>query len=137
MPVQIVEIQPADLVRYAQVPSAFWVQEILVPEPLDGGSVCLWTRDNAIMIARAWVAYEAATADIQDFNLVDPFHLAATGQVAINYNRDIEAFPLVRRILERITGQPSIYKSPTDMGVNRAGFGIVDDAACRAAARRA
>jgi uncharacterized protein (UPF0371 family) len=80
------------------------------------------------------VAYEAATAELKDVNQIDHFHLEAYGQSAVNYNRDIEAFPLVRRILERITGQPSIYKSPTDMGVNRAGFGIVDDAACRAAA---
>ena len=82
------------------------------------------------------VAYEAATAELKDVNLIDHFHLEAHGQPAVNYNRDIEAFPLVRRILERINGQPSCYQSPTDMGVNRAGFGIVDDAACRAAARQ-
>jgi uncharacterized protein (UPF0371 family) len=82
------------------------------------------------------VAYEAATAELKDVNLIDHFHLEAHGQPAVNYNRDIEAFPLLRRILERINGQPSCYKSPTDMGVNRAGFGIVDDAACRAAARQ-
>jgi uncharacterized protein (UPF0371 family) len=81
-------------------------------------------------------AYEAATAELKDVNLIDHFHLEAYGQPAVNYNRDIEAFPLLRRIIERITGQPSFYKSPTDMGVNRAGFGIVDDAACRAAARQ-
>ncbi|MDD3180828.1 MAG: DUF1846 domain-containing protein [Opitutaceae bacterium] len=80
------------------------------------------------------VAYEAATAELKDVNLIDHFHLEAYGQPAVNYNRDLEAFPLLRRIIERITGQPSFYKSPTDMGVNRAGFGIVDDAACRAAA---
>ncbi len=80
------------------------------------------------------VAYEAATAELKDVNLIDHFHLEAYGQPAVNYNRDIEAFPLLKRIIERITGQPSFYKSPTDMGVNRAGFGIVDDAACRAAA---
>jgi uncharacterized protein (UPF0371 family) len=82
------------------------------------------------------VAYEAATAELKDVNLIDHFHLEAYGQPAINYNRDIAAFPLLRRIIERITGQPSFYKSPTDMGVNRAGFGIVDDTACRAAARQ-
>jgi uncharacterized protein (UPF0371 family) len=81
-------------------------------------------------------AYEAATAELRDVNLIDHYHLEAYGQPAVNYNRDIEAFPLLRRIVERITGQPSFYKSPTDMGVNRAGFGIVDDAACRAAARQ-
>jgi len=82
------------------------------------------------------VAYEAATAELKDINLIDHFHLEAYGQSAVNYNRDIEAFPLLRRIIERISNQPSCYKSPTDMGVNRAGFGIVDDGACRAAARQ-
>jgi len=80
------------------------------------------------------IAYEAATADIKDFNLIDPFHLEAYNQRAVNYNRDVEAFPLLRRIIEKITGKPSFYMSPTDMGVNRAGYGIVDDAAVRAAA---
>jgi uncharacterized protein (UPF0371 family) len=80
------------------------------------------------------VAYEAATADLGDFNQVDPFHLEAYGQVAINYNRDVEIFPVLRRILERITGSGSLYRSPTDMGVNRAGFAIADDAAVREAA---
>ena len=80
------------------------------------------------------VAYEAATADIRDFNLIDPFHLEAHDEKAVNYNRDVDAFPLLRRIIEKITGAPSFYKSPTDMGVNRAGFGIVDDGAVQAAA---
>ena len=80
------------------------------------------------------VAYEAATADIRDFNVIDSFHLEAYDQKAVNYNRDVEAFPLLRRIIEKITGGPSFYKSPTDMGVNRAGFGIVDDGAVQAAA---
>jgi uncharacterized protein (UPF0371 family) len=82
------------------------------------------------------IAYEAATADIKDFNMVDPFHLEAYGKTAINYNRDVEVFPVLRRILERITGSDSMYKSPTDMGVNRAGFGIVDDGVVREAARQ-
>ena len=82
------------------------------------------------------VAYEAATAELRDVNLIDHFHLEAYGQPAVNYNRDIEAFPLLRRIIERITNQPSFYKSPTDMGVNRASFGIIDDEACRASARQ-
>ncbi|MEA3267217.1 MAG: DUF1846 domain-containing protein, partial [Candidatus Fermentibacteria bacterium] len=81
-------------------------------------------------------AYEAATADLQDVNLVDPFHLDAYGDVAINYNRDVEAFPVVKRILERITGDKSPYASPTDMGVNRVGFGIVDDDVVRFAAKQ-
>jgi uncharacterized protein (UPF0371 family) len=80
------------------------------------------------------VAYEAATADIRDFNVIDSFHLEAYDEKAVNYNRDVEAFPLLKRIIEKITGRPSFYKSPTDMGVNRAGFGIVDDQAVRAAA---
>jgi len=80
------------------------------------------------------VAYEAATADIKDFNLVDPWHAEAYGRIAVNYNRDVEVFPVLRRILEKITGGEALYKSPTDMGVNRAGLGIVDDAAVREAA---
>lgn len=79
------------------------------------------------------VAYEAATAELRDVNLIDHFHLEAHGERSVNYNRDLEAFPLLRRIIERITGEPSFYQSPTDMGVNRCGFGIVDDAAVREA----
>ncbi len=82
------------------------------------------------------VAYEAATADIRDFNIIDPFHLEAYGKTSVNYNRDVDAFPLVRRIMERITGGESFYKSPTDMGVNRAGFAIVDDEVTREAAKQ-
>lgn len=82
------------------------------------------------------IAYEAATADIGDINLIDHFHLAAYGQVAVNYTRDIEAFPLLVRILERITGEPCVYKSPTDMGVNCIGFGIIDDAVCQEAGKQ-
>jgi len=80
------------------------------------------------------IAYEAATADLKDINLIDHFHLEAHDVKAVNYNRDIEAFPLLRRILEKITENPLVYHSPTDMGVNRAGFGIRDDAVVRAAA---
>ena len=80
------------------------------------------------------VVYEAATADIRDFNLIDPFHLEAYGVKAVNYNRDVEIFPVVKRILERITGDESVYKSPTDMGVNRVRLGIIDDELIRAAA---
>jgi uncharacterized protein (UPF0371 family) len=82
------------------------------------------------------IAYEAATADLRDLNLVDPFHLDTYQKTAINYNRDIEAFPLVERIIEKITGAESIYKSPTDMGVNRAGFGIIDDEVVRDSAKQ-
>ncbi|TVQ19988.1 MAG: DUF1846 family protein, partial [Spirochaetaceae bacterium] len=82
------------------------------------------------------VAYEAATADIGDYNLIDHFHLEAYNDRAVNYNRDVDAFPLLKRIIERITGGESFYQSPTDMGVNRAGFGIVDDAVVREAARQ-
>ncbi len=82
------------------------------------------------------IAYEAATADLKDFNLIDPFHLEAYGKTAINYNRDVEVFPVLRRILERITGEAAIYKSPTDMGVNCAGFGIIDDEVVQSASRQ-
>jgi uncharacterized protein (UPF0371 family) len=82
------------------------------------------------------VAYEAATADIKDFNLIDPFHLEAYKEATVNYNRDVEIFPVLKRILLKITGDESIYKSPTDMGVNRAGFGIVDDEVVKKAAEQ-
>jgi uncharacterized protein (UPF0371 family) len=81
------------------------------------------------------VAYEAATADIGDFNMIDPYHLEAYGQTAINYNRDVEVFPVLQRILTRIMGS-AVYKSPTDMGVNRAGFCITDDEVVQEAARQ-
>ncbi len=82
------------------------------------------------------IAYEAATADIRDFNLIDPFHMQAYSKTAVNYNRDVEVFPVVKRILGKITGHDSFYQSPTDMGVNRAGFAIVDDEATRDASRQ-
>ena len=75
------------------------------------------------------LAYEAATADLNDVNMIDPFHLEAYGKTAVNYNRDIEIFPVVNAMFELIAGQ-SPYHSPTDMGVNMAGNCIVDDAAC-------
>jgi uncharacterized protein (UPF0371 family) len=81
-------------------------------------------------------AYEAATADLRDVNLIDPFHLEAHGVTAVNYNRDVEAFPLLKRILEKITGSKSIYRSPTDMGVNCAGFAIVEDELAAEAAKQ-
>jgi uncharacterized protein (UPF0371 family) len=80
------------------------------------------------------VAYEAATADIKDFNVIDPFHLEAYDRKAINYNRDVEIFPVLKRILEKITGGPSFYKSPTDMGVNLVGHAITDGKATEEAA---
>lgn len=80
------------------------------------------------------IAYEAATADLKDYNEVDPFHLDAYGEISINYNRDVEAFPVVKRILEKIMGDESVYMSPTDMGVNRAGFAITNDEIVKAAA---
>jgi len=82
------------------------------------------------------VAYEAATADIRDFNLFDPFHLEAYGKTSVNYNRDVEVFPVLKRILEKITGGESFYRSPTDMGVNRAGFAITDDEVTREASKQ-
>ncbi len=82
------------------------------------------------------VAYEAATADIGDFNLIDPFHVEAYSETAVNYNRDVEVFPVIKRILQRITGAEPVYQSPTDMGVNRAGFGVINDDVVREAARQ-
>ena len=75
------------------------------------------------------LAYEAATADLNDVNMIDPFHLEAYGVTTVNYNRDIEIFPVLRAIFERIYGECP-YKSPTDMGVNMAGKSIIDDAVC-------
>jgi uncharacterized protein (UPF0371 family) len=82
------------------------------------------------------IAYEAATADLLDCNMIDPFHLEAYGEATVNYNRDVESFPVLRTILERITGGRSVYRSPTDMGVNCAGLAITDDqVVCQAAAQ--
>ena len=78
------------------------------------------------------LAYEAATADLSDVNMIDPFHLEAYGVTTVNYNRDVEVFPVLRTIFESILGECP-YKSPTDMGVNMAGNCIVDDEACREA----
>lgn len=82
------------------------------------------------------IAYEAATADLNDSNHIDPFHLETYNKKAVNYNRDIEVFPVLKRILEKITGTESPYQSPTDMGVNRAGFGIVNDDTVQEAAKQ-
>lgn len=73
------------------------------------------------------IAYESATVDLKDVNMIDSFHLDAYGEKAVNYNRDIEAFPVLKRIIEKITGEESVYQSPTDMGVNRISCGIIDD----------
>lgn len=73
------------------------------------------------------IAYEAATVDLKDVNMLDNYHFEAYGEVAVNYNRDMEMFPVIRRIIEKITGKESIYNSPTDMGVNRIKSGITDD----------
>ena len=80
------------------------------------------------------LAYEAATADLNDVNMIDPYHLEAYGKLAVNYNRDVEIFPVVSAMLEQILGY-SPYKSPTDMGVNMAGFCIKDDEVCKAASK--
>ena len=76
------------------------------------------------------LAYEAATADLNDVNMIDPFHLEAYGETTVNYNRDIEIFPVLNAIFEEIYGENTYYKSPTDMGVNMAGNCIFDDEAC-------
>ena len=81
------------------------------------------------------IAYEAATADLDDVNMIDPFHLEAYGVKTVNYNRDVEIFPVLNRLFERILGS-SPYKSPTDMGVNMAGMSVCDDGACREASEQ-
>ena len=81
------------------------------------------------------LAYEAATVDLDDVNMIDPFHLEAYGETTVNYNRDIEIFPVLEAMFRKIYGHCP-YKSPTDMGVNMAGFAIVDDEACREASRQ-
>lgn len=81
------------------------------------------------------LAYEAATADLNDLNMIDPFHLEAYGVTTVNYNRDVEIFPVLKTTFEMISGE-SMYKSPTDMGVNMAGNCIVDDAVCCEASRQ-
>ena len=81
------------------------------------------------------IAYEAATADLNDVNMIDPFHLEAYGETAINYNRDIEIFPVLNALFEGIYGE-SPYKSPTDMGVNMVGFCISDDEVCAEASKQ-
>lgn len=81
------------------------------------------------------VAYEAATSDLDDVNMIDPFHLAAHGVQTVNYNRDVEVFPVLTRLFEQILGA-SPYASPTEMGVNMAGYCISDDEACRAASKQ-
>ena len=81
------------------------------------------------------IAYEAATADLEDVNMIDPFHMDAYGETAVNYNRDVEIFPVMNALFEDIYGQ-SPYKSPTDMGVNMIGYCICDDEVCRGASRQ-
>ena len=81
------------------------------------------------------LAYEAATADLSDVNMIDPFHLEAYGETVVNYNRDVEVFPVLKAMFEKISGT-SPYQSPTDMGVNMAGYCIVDDEATQAAANQ-
>ena len=81
------------------------------------------------------LAYEAATADMGDVNMIDPFHLEAYGKTTVNYNRDVQAFPVLQAIFETIYGE-SPYKSPTDMGVNMAGNCIIDDEICREASKQ-
>lgn len=81
------------------------------------------------------IAYEAATADLDDVNMIDPFHLAAYGEQCVNYNRDVEVFPVLNQLFEELLGE-SPYKSPTDMGVNMVGFCISDDEVCREASKQ-
>ena len=82
------------------------------------------------------IAYEAATVDLKDVNMIDSFHLEKYVEMAVNYNRDLELFPVLKKIIEKITGKESIYQSPTDMGVNRVGYGIIDDEVVAEASRQ-
>ena len=82
------------------------------------------------------VAYESATADIGDVNMIDPYYLESTGNVAVNYNRDVSTYPILREILTKITGRGDIYNSPTAMGVNMAGFALTDEEVCIKASRQ-
>lgn len=82
------------------------------------------------------LAYEAATADLNDVNAIDPYHLEIYGETAVNYNRDIEVFPIVKNILAKIMGTDKVYQSPTDMGVNMAGYCIIDDDLVKEAAKQ-
>ncbi|NEZ47134.1 DUF1846 domain-containing protein [Clostridium niameyense] len=82
------------------------------------------------------IAYEAATADLKDVNMIDSFHFDEYNKIAVNYNRDIETFPVLKRIIEKITGEEAVYKSPTDMGVNRVGFGIINDDVVKEASKQ-
>ena len=82
------------------------------------------------------IAYEAATADLADVNMIDPFHLEAYNEKSVNYNRDVEVFPVLKRILQKITGDESCYLSPTDMGVNRVGYAITDDEGAQEASKQ-
>ena len=82
------------------------------------------------------IAYEAATIDLNDKNMIDPYHKEAYGKETVNYNRDVDAFPLLVAIWQKMTNGPCPYRSPTDMGVNRIGFGIVDDEVVRNASKQ-
>ena len=82
------------------------------------------------------IAYEAATIDLKDKNMIDPYHLEAYGKETVNYNRDVDAYPLLVAIWQKMTKGPCPYKSPTDMGVNRIGFGIIDDEVVRFASKQ-
>ncbi len=82
------------------------------------------------------IAYEAATVDLKDVNMMDYFHFEKYNEVAVNYNRDLEMFPVVKRIIEKITGQESVFQSPTDMGVNRVGYGIINDEVVKEASKQ-
>lgn len=82
------------------------------------------------------IAYEAATVDLKDVNMIDSFHFDTYGEIAVNYNRDLETFPIIKRTIERITERESDFHSPTDMGVNRVGFGITDDEVVQEASKQ-
>ena len=106
---------------------------VVVTAPGPGSGKFVW---NLPLHHPLNIAYEAATIDLKDKNMIDPYHLAAYGKTAVNYNRDVDAYPLLKAIWERMTKGECPYKSPTDMGVNRIGFGIVDDAVVQEASKQ-
>ena len=110
------------------------VAHIVSDEGLGKNDYIETSRSIVVVTAPGPGSGKMATADLNDVNMIDPFHLEAYGKTTVNYNRDVEIFPVLNAMFQRIQGS-SPYRSPTDMGVNMAGFAIVDDEACREASR--
>ena len=108
--------------------------ENMINLTIDGVQVSVPAGSTVLEAARAANIHIPTLCYLKDVNQIDSYHLEAYGEPAVNYNRDMEVFPVVKRIIEKITGKESEYKSPTDMGVNRAKAGIINDEVCRYAA---